>query len=109
MSGKSNRDSNGPDFIETVAHEFGAAPPRFVPNPDETQVMFDEYSVNLERELMANFSIRVTGIYSKTNNVKGNLNPFRPYEAYNIPITNRDPGPDGSPGDRGRRGPGHVL
>ena len=60
--------------------------------------MFDEYSVNLERELMANFSIRVTGIYSQTNNVKGNLNPFRPYEAYNIPITNRDPGPDGTRG-----------
>jgi hypothetical protein len=96
--GESNRDPNGPDFIETVAHEFGAAPPRFVPNPDETQVMFDEYSVNLERELMANFSIRVTGIYSKTNNVKGNLNPYRPYEAYNIPVTNRDPGPDGTRG-----------
>jgi hypothetical protein len=93
--GESNRDPNGIDFIETVAHEFGAAPPRFVPNPDETQVMFDEYSVNLERELMANFSLRVTGIYSKTNNVKANLNPFRPYEAYNIPVTNRDPGPDG--------------
>ena len=71
--------------------------------------MFDEYSVNLERELMANFSVRVTGIYAKTNYVKANMNMFRPYEAYNIPITNRDPGPDGEIGDRGRRGHGHVL
>ena len=26
------------------------------------------------------------------------MNNFRPYEAYNIPVTNRDPGPDGRVG-----------
>jgi len=93
--GETNRDPNGPDFIETAANEFGALPPRFVPNPDEKIVIFDEFAVNLERELMANFSLRVTGIYSQTKNVQRQLNPFRPYEAYNIPVTNRDPGPDG--------------
>ena len=36
-------------------------------------------------------------------------NNLRPYEAYNIPVTNRDPGPDGEVGTGGRRGPGHVL
>ena len=93
--GETNRDPNGPDFIETRGNEFGALPPRFVPNPNEKQVIFDEFSVNLERELMANFSLRVTGIYSQTKNVQRQLNIFRPYEAYNIPVTNRDPGPDG--------------
>jgi hypothetical protein len=93
--GETNRDPNGPDFIETRGNEFGALPPRFVPNPDEKQVIFDELSVNLERELMANLSVRVTGIYSQTKNVQRFLNAFRPYEAYNIPVTNRDPGPDG--------------
>jgi outer membrane receptor protein involved in Fe transport len=93
--GETNRDPNGPDFIETAANEFAALPPRFVPNPDEKQVIFDELTLSLEHELMANFSLRATGIYSQTKNVLRHTNTFRPYEAYNIPITNRDPGPDG--------------
>lgn len=93
--GETNLDLNGPDFIETTGHEFDAVAPRFVPNPDEKQVMYDEWSVNLERELMANFGLRVTGIYTRTLNVQGQLNRFRPFEAYNIPVTNRDPGRDG--------------
>src|SRR5688500_15509848 len=60
--------------------------------------MYDEWSVNFERELMPNFGLRATGIYTRTINVQGQLNRFRPFEAYNIPVTNRDPGPDGRPG-----------
>ncbi len=108
-SGETNRDPNGPDFIESTGHEFAAVAPNFVPNPDEKQVMFDEYSVNLERELMANFALRVTGIYTQTKHVQGQVNNFRPYEAYNIPVTNRDPGPRWPAGDRRRRRPVHVL
>jgi hypothetical protein len=93
--GETNLDLNGPDFIETTGHEFGAIAPNFVPNPDEKQVMYDEWSANFERELMANFALRVTGIYTRTINVQGQLNRFRPFEAYNVPVTNRDPGPDG--------------
>jgi hypothetical protein len=48
---------------------------------------------------MANFSLRVSGIYSQTKNVLRHLNPFRPYEAYNIPIRRPDPGPDGVVGN----------
>ena len=56
--------------------------------------MSNEFSISLERQLMANLAVRVTGIYStqQTFRVQNNL---RPYEVYNIPITNRDPGPDG--------------
>jgi hypothetical protein len=93
--GETNRDPNGPDFIETLGTEFEDLPPRFVPNPNEKQVIFDELTLSFERELMANFSLRATGIYSQTKNVQRQLNTFRPYEAYNIPVTNRDPGPDG--------------
>jgi hypothetical protein len=93
--GETNLDTNGPDFIESTGHEFAAIAPNFVPNPDEKQVMYDEWSVNFERELMPNFGLRATGIYTRTINVQGQLNRFRPYEAYNIPVTNRDPGPDG--------------
>ena len=96
--GETNRDPNGPDFIETVATEFEDLPPGFLPNPDEKQVLFDEFSLAFERELMANFSLRVTGIYSQTKNVQRALNPFRGPEDYNIEVTNQDPGPDGDLG-----------
>ncbi len=94
-AGETNRNPNGPDFIETLGTEFEDLPPKFVPNPNEKQVIFDELTLSVERVLMANFSFRATGIYSQTKNVLRQLNTFRPYGAYNIPVTNRDPGPDG--------------
>jgi hypothetical protein len=96
--GESNLDPNGSDFLEFTAHEFGGLPPKFVPDPNEKQVRYEELTVDFERELMANFSLRVTGIYSQTTNVLRHRNPFRPYESYNIPITRQDPGPDGRVG-----------
>ena len=93
--GETNRDPNGPDFVETLGTEFDDLPPKFVPNPNEKQVIFDELTLSLEHELIANFSLRATGIYSQTKDVLRHLNTFRPYGAYNIPVTNRDPGPDG--------------
>jgi hypothetical protein len=93
--GETNRDPNGPDYIETTGTEFDPLAPLFTPNPDEGQVYYDEYTLQLEHELMPNFSVRATGIYSQTKNVNRNINPLRPRSAYNIPITNRDPGPDG--------------
>ena len=67
-------------------------------NPNEKQPKPDEFSVSLERELVSNFAVRVTGIYSRTINIHRVQNNLRPYETYNIPITNRDPGPDGELG-----------
>ena len=67
-------------------------------NPNEKQPKQDEFSVSLERELVANLAIRVTGVYSRAMNTYRIQNNLRPYEAYNIPITNRDPGPDGEVG-----------
>ena len=40
-------------------------------------------------------AVRVGGVYLKNFNVNRNLNPLRPYEVYNIPISRLDPGPDG--------------
>jgi len=39
--------------------------------------------------------VRLTGIYSRDTNNAVVINPKIPYEAYTIPITNRDLGPDG--------------
>jgi outer membrane receptor protein involved in Fe transport len=93
--GEINFDLNGPDFVSTslfTGGEDGLA--GAVPNPNLKEPMSDEFSLSIERELMPNFAIRATGIYSRqqTFRVQNNL---RPYAAYNIPITSPDPGPDG--------------
>jgi len=88
-AGEVNLDPNGPDF-QGLSGTTDA-----VPNPNEKQPKTDEFSLTLERELMANWGVRVTGIYSKNVNNYRLLEPLRPYEVYNIPITNPDPGPDG--------------
>jgi hypothetical protein len=92
--GEINFDRNGPDFVSTslfTGGEDGLA--GAVPNPVIEEPISDEYNVSVERQLITNLAVRVTGIYSKqpTFRVQNNL---RPYGVYSIPITNRDPGPD---------------
>ena len=93
--GEVNFNRNGPDFVSTslfTGGEDGLA--GAVPNPNIKEPMSNEYSLSLERQLIQNFAVRATGIYSRqqTFRVQNNL---RPYDVYNIPITNPDPGPDG--------------
>ena len=93
--GEINFDLSGADFVSTslfTGGEDGLA--GAVPNPKLKEPMSNEYTLSVERELMPNFAIRATGIYSRqqTFRVQNNL---RPYGVYNIPITNPDPGPDG--------------
>lgn len=93
-NGEVNLAINGPDFISSAITD-NSAPTRGLVNPDEQQPMEDELSATLERELMTNFGIRASGRYSRRFNNLRRLYPLRPYSAYNIPITNLDPGPDG--------------
>ncbi len=87
--GEVNLDPNGPDFrsISGVTDQ--------VPNPNEAQPMSDEWSVTFEREIVANWAFRTTGIYAKNFDLRRTEEVHRPYSAYSIPITNRDPGNDG--------------
>src|SRR6185503_14163781 len=87
--GEVNLDPLGPDYVS----QSGGS--NTFPSKDEVQPKSDEYSVSFERELMANFSARVSGIYSKYKNTYRLLNELRPYSSYNIPVTRPDPGPDG--------------
>src|SRR5262249_40691074 len=64
------------------------------PSALEKQPKSDEFSITFERELMANFSARLSGIYSRYHNTYRTVNELRPYSVYNIPVTNTDPGPD---------------
>src|SRR5688572_15650252 len=88
--GEVNLDPNGPDFrgISGVTDA--------VPNPNENQPKSDEWSLTFERELISNWSARATGVYAKNFNLRRLEEIYRPYSAYNIPITNVDPGPDGN-------------
>jgi hypothetical protein len=90
--GEVNLDVNGPDFVS----QSGGS--NTVPNPNETEPKNDEFSLSFERELMANFALRMTGLYSIYRNVYRTMNLLRPYESYNIPVTRPDPGPDGRAG-----------
>jgi hypothetical protein len=90
--GEVNLDVNGADFLS----QSGGS--NTLPNPNEREPKSDEFSVSLERELMANFALRVSGIYSKYTDTYRTLNTARPYDAYSVPVTRPDPGPDGRVG-----------
>jgi hypothetical protein len=83
---------NGTDF------RSGGAQLNAFLNPDERIPSADEYSLGFERQLTSTVAVRVGGVYLKNFNLNRNLNPLRPYEVYNIPITSLDPGPDGNTG-----------
>jgi hypothetical protein len=89
---------NGPDFISRTFQGVTSGLANAVANPDEKQPYQDEYVLGVERELRPLLAARVTGVHVRSyrqNIVRNNL---RPYEVYNIPITNRDPGIDGQLG-----------
>jgi Carboxypeptidase regulatory-like domain len=91
-AGEVNLDPNGPDFVSIAGSTDAQV------NPNELQPKVDEFSLALERVLMPDFAVRMTGIYSRAFNTFRTLNIRRPYEAFNIPVTNPDPGPDGAVG-----------
>jgi hypothetical protein len=91
--GEVNLDPNGTDYVS----QSGGS--NTFPSAGERQPKSDELSITFERELMANFSARVSGVYSRYHDTYRLLNELRPYESYNIPVTNTDPGPDGVRGN----------
>jgi hypothetical protein len=93
--GEVNLDPNGPDFLSQALRGLTGPLANGVVNPNETQPYTDDYSLQLEWELMPNFAVRALGNYARLRNEYRLDNPLRPYGVYNIPITNRDPGPDG--------------
>jgi hypothetical protein len=93
--GEANLDLNGPDFIATATLASSDALSNAVPNPNEKEPMTDDFTLSVERELVPNFAVRATGIYSRNTNSYRVQNNRRPYEAYSIPVTSPDPGPDG--------------
>ena len=67
--GEVDRDLNGDDYVETSGRQFETQQPPAVTNPDEKQPQNDQFSLALERELISNFSLRVTGAYTRATNI----------------------------------------
>ena len=102
--GEVNLDPNGADFIDRTLRGIGSAFGGGLINPDTSQRYQDELLLSVEQQLMADWALRATGVYASAKNQWRLANSLRPYEAYNIPITNLDPGPDGvrgTPDDTG--------
>jgi outer membrane receptor protein involved in Fe transport len=96
--GEVNLDPNGADFRAITGSALG------VVNPNERQPKSDELSLTFERELFANTSVRVTGMYARNVDAYALSEISRDGE-YTIPVANLDPGPDGqlgTPDDTGR-------
>jgi hypothetical protein len=91
--GEVNLSTSGPDFVNITA----ASNARINPNLQEPRTW--EATASFERELAANLGFRAMYVdrtligYFDTTSPGPNV--LRPYSAYNIPITRRDPGPDG--------------
>jgi carboxypeptidase family protein len=85
--------TGGTDFIEEVGRG-NVTIANVQSNPDQPQTKEDQFSLSLERELRANFALRVTGLYSRRFNVLRTQNLRRGPEVYTIANTRTDPGPD---------------
>jgi Carboxypeptidase regulatory-like domain len=99
--GEVNLDTTGVDFVSTTG---GVAVN--VLNPNEKQPKVDEFSLYLERQLMANWAMQVGTVYSRNFNTYRAATASRPYDVYSIPISNRDPGVDNI---RGNADDGSVI
>ncbi len=94
--GEVNLDPNGPDFKSITAASNQILNPNLKsPNTWETTASY-------ERELAANMGLRLMYVYKLVSdsivNSTGStvsINTLRPYSAWSVPITRRDPGPDG--------------
>jgi hypothetical protein len=91
--GEVNLDPNGPDFLSQTGGS------NTVPSSTERQPKSDEWSLTFERELMKNFALRASAVYSKYHDTYRLVNLLRPFDSYNVKVTNTDPGPDGVRGN----------
>jgi hypothetical protein len=98
--GEVNLNLNGSDFRSITAAS------NQILNPNLTSPNIWETTASFEREMAANLGLRVMYVYksvsdsivNSTNN-SVTINTLRPYGAWSVPITRRDPGPDGVPGN----------
>jgi carboxypeptidase family protein len=96
--GEVNLDLNGADFKSITAAS------NQILNPNLKSPNIWETTASFERELAANMGFRVMYVHKLVSDSINNtlptnstvtINTLRPYGAWSVPITRRDPGPDG--------------
>jgi hypothetical protein len=87
--GEVNLALNGPDFVTVT----GAS--NNILNPDLNTPYTDEISIGFEHEVRSNLSAKALYVYKQQSQLYEAVNVLRPYSAFNIPLSRRDPGPDG--------------
>jgi hypothetical protein len=80
-----------------VDRRGGVAAESIDPNLENTRT--DEVAAFLERELMANFGVRAGYVWRGVRNQYQRVNTNRPFDAFNVPVSVPDPGPDGVRGN----------
>ena len=76
-----------------ISSDGGVASTRL--DPDEKDAYTLDGSVWVERELITNLGVRAGYVRRIQKQFEGTINTNQPYDAFNIPTTIRDPGPDG--------------
>jgi len=100
--GEVDLNPNGNDFVSLAQRSSASGvstTPRPIVNPDLEQPHTDETSMTFEQEVMTDTSFRGLWVYKRVQGTYGNVKTLRPYSAWNIPVTRRDPGPDGTAGN----------
>jgi hypothetical protein len=67
-------------------------------NLDLEQPKTHEVTATLERQIGLGFSARTSYVYKRESGLFQSVNVARPFDAFNIPLTATDPGPDGTLG-----------
>lgn len=95
--GEVNLDTNGPDFISTTSAANNKV------NSELQLSDVSEVTASVEHEVAPNLAVRGLYVLKHVGSDYNAINVLRPYSAFNIPITRRDPGPDGvlNTGDEG--------
>lgn len=99
--GEVNLDPNGPDFVRLQQRSSASgisSAARPVVNPALKQPHTDETSLTIEQGLAGNLALRGLLVYKRVRGEYGTVNVLRPFSAWSIPVTRRDPGPDGTAG-----------
>jgi hypothetical protein len=69
-----------------------------VVDPDLENTYTREYSTWFERQIAADFGVRTGVVVRQIRNQRANRDANRPFDAFNVPATFPDPGPDGRVG-----------
>lgn len=64
-------------------------------DPDLKNTRTNEIATFLEHELMPSFGVRMGYVWRGQRNQYARINAALPYEAFTVPVSVRDPGPDG--------------